>query len=44
MVLREARYEKLVVQLSVLTASACVRTPPREIRDKLDLGLLSLEK
>jgi len=42
MVLHEARYGKLVAQLSVRTASACVWTPPSEIRDRFDLGLLSL--
>jgi hypothetical protein len=30
MVLRGVHYEKLVAQLSVWTASACVRKPPRE--------------
>jgi hypothetical protein len=42
MVLREVRYEKSVAQLSVLTLSATVWTPPREIYSILDLGLLSL--
>jgi len=42
MVLHEAHYEKQVAQLSIRTALACVRTPPREIRDKLNLGILSL--
>jgi len=43
MVLREARYGKPVAQLSIRMASTCVWTPPREIRDRLDLGLLSLQ-
>jgi hypothetical protein len=42
MVLHDERYGKPVAQLSVPTASACIRTPPREIRDRFDLGLLSL--
>jgi len=42
MVLREARYGKPVAQLSVRTLSATVLMPPREIRSRLDLGLLSL--
>jgi hypothetical protein len=42
MVLCEAHYGKPVALLSVWKASACVRTPPREIRDILNLGLLSL--
>jgi hypothetical protein len=40
MALREARYGKPVAQLSVRTASACVRTPPRENRISVNLGLL----
>jgi hypothetical protein len=40
MVLHEARYGKPVAQLSVRTASACVRTPPRENRIRLNLGFL----
>jgi hypothetical protein len=39
---RETRYGKLVAQLTVRTLYAFVRTPLREIRDKLDLGILSL--
>jgi len=39
-VLREAHYEKLVAQLSIRTASACVRMLPRENRVSVDLGLL----
>jgi len=42
MVLREACYGKPIQQLSFRTTSACIWTPPREIKDKLDLGLLSL--
>jgi hypothetical protein len=42
MVLHEARYGKSVAQLSVRTASAYIWTPPREIKDRLYLGLLSL--
>jgi hypothetical protein len=42
MVLCEAHYGKPVAQLSVWMVSACVRTPPREIKDRLILGLLSL--
>jgi hypothetical protein len=38
----EARYGKPVAQKTVRTLNALVWTPPREIRDKLDLGLLSL--
>jgi hypothetical protein len=41
-VLRKARYGKSVAQLSVWTLLATIRTPPREIRCRLDLGLLSL--
>jgi hypothetical protein len=41
-VLRKARYGKPVAQLSIRTASACIQTPPREIRYRLDLGLLIL--
>jgi hypothetical protein len=40
MVLREARYEKSVAQLSVQTVSACLRTPPRENLISVNLGLL----
>jgi hypothetical protein len=39
---REVRYGKVVAQLTVRTLYASVRTWPREIRDKLILGLLSL--
>jgi hypothetical protein len=42
MVLCEARYGKPVAQLSVRTLSATVWTPPREIRSKFNLGMLSL--
>jgi hypothetical protein len=42
MVLREARYGKLVAQLSVRTLSATFLTPPREICSRINLGLLSL--
>jgi hypothetical protein len=38
--LHEARYGKPVAQLSVWMASACVRTPPRENRIKLDFSFL----
>jgi hypothetical protein len=40
MVLHEARYEKPVEQLSVLTALVCVQMPPRENRISVNLGLL----
>jgi hypothetical protein len=39
---REARYGKAVAQLTVRTLYASIRMPPREIRDRLILGLLSL--
>jgi phytoene/squalene synthetase len=39
---REARYGKLVAQKTVRTLYASIRMPPREIRDRLDLGLLSI--
>jgi hypothetical protein len=42
MVLYEACYGKSVAQVTVGTASACVRMPPRENQIILDLGLLSL--
>jgi len=37
-----ARYGKLVAQKTVWKVNASVRMLPREIRDRLDLGLLSL--
>jgi hypothetical protein len=40
MVLREAHYEKSIAQLSVRTASACIRTPLRENQISVNLGLL----
>jgi len=39
---REARYEKAVVLLTVQMLYASIRMPPREIRDRVILGLLSL--
>jgi hypothetical protein len=39
---RKVRYGKVVAQLTVRTHNASVQTPPREVRDKLDLSLLSL--
>jgi len=33
-------YGKSVAQFTIRTTSAYVQTPPREIRDRLDLGLL----
>jgi len=42
MVLRKVRYGKQVAHLFVQKASACFWTPPREIKDRLDLDLLSL--
>jgi hypothetical protein len=42
MVLHEARYGKPVAQLSVRTLLVTIRTLPREIRSRLNLGLLSL--
>jgi hypothetical protein len=42
MVLREVSYENLVAKLPVQTLSATIQTPPREIRSRLNLGLLSL--
>jgi hypothetical protein len=42
MEMREARYGKVVVQLTVWTLYATVQTPPRVIKDIVDLGLLSL--
>jgi hypothetical protein len=39
---KSALYEKPVAQFTVRMASACVRTPPREIRDRLDLSFLCL--
>jgi hypothetical protein len=42
MVLCEARYGKLVSQLSVQMFLATVQTLPREIRSRLNFGLLSL--
>jgi hypothetical protein len=40
MVFREARYRKLVAQLCVWMASACIHKPLRENRINVDLGLL----
>jgi hypothetical protein len=37
-----ARYGKPVAQNTIRTLNASILTPPREIKDKLDLGLLSL--
>jgi hypothetical protein len=42
MEMRGARYGKPVAQKTVRTLNAFVRMPPREIRDRLNLGLLSL--
>jgi len=39
---RDAHYGKVVAQLTVRILYASVQTPPREIRDRFDLGLLSL--
>jgi hypothetical protein len=39
---RGARYGKPFVQKTVWMLNAFVRTSPREIRDRLDLGLFSL--
>jgi hypothetical protein len=38
----EARYGKPVAQKTVWTLNASVRMPPREFKDRLDSGLLSL--
>jgi hypothetical protein len=40
--MREAHYGKPVAQKTVQTLNASVRMPPREFRNRLDLGLLSL--
>jgi hypothetical protein len=42
MEMRKARYGKPIAQKTVQMLSASVRIPPREIRDRLYLGLLSL--
>jgi hypothetical protein len=42
MEMHEARYGKVVAQLTVQTLYDSVWMPPREIRDRLVLGLLSL--
>jgi hypothetical protein len=38
--MREVRYGKVVAQFTVLTLSTSVRTPPREIWNTVNLGLL----
>jgi hypothetical protein len=42
MEIREVRYEKQVAQLTVQTLNASILMPLREIKDRLNLGLLSL--